>query len=82
MKLCVSTFLRVFTYKMAAKINWHTYGTKLRQSPYVYIGVGKGGTRALAPLFLQNVGLVPHFYISYCVANSVTDSFECGDNFL
>ena len=24
------TFLRVFTYEMAAKINWHRYGTKLR----------------------------------------------------
>jgi len=24
------TFLRVFIYKMAAKINWHRYGTKLR----------------------------------------------------
>ena len=26
------TFITVFTYKMAAEINWHRYGTKLRHS--------------------------------------------------
>ena len=26
----------VFTYKMAAKINWHRYGTKLRHCQPVY----------------------------------------------
>ena len=30
------TFLAVLTYKMAAKINWHGYGTKLRQCHPVY----------------------------------------------
>ena len=33
-RICVlshwQTFLRVFTYNMAAEINWHRYGTKLR----------------------------------------------------
>jgi len=30
------TFLRVFTYKMAAKISWHRYGTKLRYCHSMY----------------------------------------------
>jgi len=29
-------FMRVFTYKMAAKINWHRYGTKLRHCRAVH----------------------------------------------
>jgi len=29
-------FLRVFTYKMAAEINWHRRGTKLRHCHAVY----------------------------------------------
>jgi len=30
------TFLGVFTYKMAAKINWHKYATKLRHCHPMY----------------------------------------------
>jgi len=30
----------VFTYKMAAKINWHRYGTKLRHCHPMYRGDG------------------------------------------
>ena len=30
------TFLRVFTYKMAPKINWHRYETKLRYCHPMY----------------------------------------------
>jgi len=32
------TYLRVVTYKMAAKINWHRYGTKLRHCHLMYSG--------------------------------------------
>jgi len=34
--ITVTTFLRVFTYKMAAKINWHRYETKLRDCHPMY----------------------------------------------
>ena len=34
--LSATTFLRVFTYKMAAKINCHRYGTKLRHCHPMY----------------------------------------------
>jgi len=33
------TFLGVITYKMAAKTNWHRYGTKLRHCHPMYSGV-------------------------------------------
>ena len=34
--MTVTNFLRVFTYKMAAKINWHRYGAKLRHCRPMY----------------------------------------------
>ena len=34
--LSATTFLRVFTYKMAARINCHRYGTKLRHCHSMY----------------------------------------------
>jgi len=33
----VTTFLGVFTYKMAAKISWHRYGTKLHHCRPMYL---------------------------------------------
>jgi len=36
------TFIRVFTYKMAAKINWRRYGTKLRHCEPMYTAVQCG----------------------------------------
>ena len=35
----MKTFLRVFTYKMAAKASWHRYGTKLRHCHPMYFNV-------------------------------------------
>jgi len=35
-----STEGKGFTYKMAAKINWHRYGTKLRHRHPMYTPVG------------------------------------------
>jgi len=32
-----------FTYKMAAKLNWHRYGTKLRHRHPIHTGRGGGG---------------------------------------
>jgi len=34
--ITVTNISRVFTYKMAAKINWHRYGTKLRHRRLMY----------------------------------------------
>jgi len=48
------TCLRVFMYKMAAKINWHRYGTKLRQCHPMYTISGGSywaGWAAARPLF-------------------------------
>ena len=48
------TFLGVFTYKMAAKINWHRYGTKLRHchrtynAARIFAGNSRGRVRATA----------------------------------
>ena len=44
-------FLRVFTYKMAANIKWHRYGTKLRHCHSVY-----WRTMRPSPLCLQQIG--------------------------
>jgi len=35
----VTNISQRFTYKMAAKINWHRYGTKLRHWHPMYINV-------------------------------------------
>ena len=34
--ITVTSISHSFTYKMAAKINWHRYGTKLRHSHPMY----------------------------------------------
>jgi len=38
------TFLGVFTYKMAAKINWHRYGTQLRHRHPIYTQIKSQGS--------------------------------------
>jgi len=47
------TFLRVFTYKMAAKINWHRYGTKLHHCHPMYRGSVNWATCSLASSCLR-----------------------------
>jgi len=47
------TFLTVFTYKMAAKINWHRYGTKLHNCHPMYRGSVNWATCLLASSCLR-----------------------------
>jgi len=42
-------FSRVYTYKMAAKINWHRYGTELRHCYHVdFVLIGCSETRTVS----------------------------------
>jgi len=34
--ITVTNIFHIFTYNMAAKMNWHRYGTKLRQCHFMY----------------------------------------------
>ena len=68
------TFLRVFTYKMAAKINWYRYGTKLRHCQPMYYRPLEDGIRRnlliktigewISPIMLMSPPLLPTTAIS------------------
>ena len=54
-KRITATYIsRSFTYKMAAKINWHRYGTKLRHCHPVYTA----SRNTIAYLRHENVAFV------------------------
>ena len=41
----VTNIYQIYTYKMAAKINWHRYRTKLRHCHYAYAASCMGPRR-------------------------------------
>jgi len=49
--ITVTNISQSFTYKMAAKINWHRYGTELRQCHPIYFSA-----ECLAGVFVVKVG--------------------------
>jgi len=59
----VTTFLRVFTYKMAAKINWHRYRTKLRHSHPTHTDSERPNRCCHLPSKAENIDRTPN--ISY-----------------
>jgi len=61
--ITVTTFLRVFTYKMAAKINWHRYRTKLRHSHPTHTDSERPNRCCHLPSKAENIDRTPN--ISY-----------------
>ena len=77
--ITVTNISQIFTYKMAAKISWHRYGTKLRHCHSMYgrdADAREQWTRRVSGSTCSGQFRSVHF--SLCAVNKPLDEFERG----